>query len=167
MRKLVIIISLAFGILLSSCGIYSFSGTSIQPDVKTYTVEPIVNKAMQVNPGLANQMTEDMIDKYKKLTNLNMVQENGDLIIYGEIMNYNIRPMAITADEVASQNRLTITVKITYTNQLHEEENFEKTFSSYADYDSTQSFDSVENALVDEILEKLIDDIFNATVANW
>lgn len=150
-----------------SCGIYSFSGTSIQPDVKTCEVEYFVNKAMQVNPSLANLLTEALIDKYRKLTSLDMVTDGGDLSVYGEITGYDIRPMAVTADEVASQTRLTITVRIFYANRLHPEEDFEKSFSAYQDFDSTQSFDSVEAGLVDDIIEILVEDIFNATVANW
>lgn len=152
---------------LSACGIYSFSGTSIKPDVKTCEVEYFVNKAMQVNPALANELTEALIDKYQKLTTLDIVNDNGDLTVYGEITNYDLRPMAVTADEVASQTRLTVTVKLYYTNRLHPEEDFEKSFSAYQDFDSSQAFDAVESTLVSDIIEILVEDIFNATVANW
>ena len=153
--------------LVSSCGIYSFSGTSIKPDVKTCEVEYFVNKAMQVNPSLANDLTEALIDKYNKLTTLDMVTDGGDLTVYGEILTYDLRPMAVTADEVASQTRLTIGIKLYYTNRLHPEEDFEKNFSAYQDFDSNQSFDAVESTLVYDIIEILVEDIFNATVANW
>ena len=152
---------------VSACGIYSFSGTSIKPDVKTCEVEYFENKAMQVNPALANELTEALIDKYQKLTSLQMVSEGGHLNVYGEITNYDLRPMAVTADEVASQTRLTIGIKLYFTNHLHPEENFEKTFSAYQDFDSSQSFDAVESTLVTDIIEILVEDIFNATVANW
>lgn len=154
--------------LVSGCKIsYSFSGTSIQPDVKTYTVEYFENKAQRIYPSLANTVTEELIDKYKKLTRLNMVSEMGDITVSGIITGYDTKPMAITADEVASQNRLTITVKIMFTNRLHPDEDFEKSFSAYSDYDSMQSLDAVEGALCEDIVEILIEDIFNATVANW
>ena len=100
---------------VSACGIYSFSGTSIKPDVKTCEVEYFENKAMQVNPALANELTEALIDKYQKLTSLQMVSEGGHLNVYGEITNYDLRPMAVTADEVASQTRLTIGIKLYFT----------------------------------------------------
>lgn len=166
MKNIILIIILSLS-LISGCGIYSFSGTSIQPDVNTFTVEYFENKALMVNPSLANNMSEALIDKYRKLTKLKQQEENGDLIIYGEITGYDTRPMAVTADEVVAQNRLTITVKIKYTNTLHSEEDFEKTFSGYADYDSTQMLQSVESQLCDDIIEIIIEDIFNATVANW
>lgn len=154
--------------LLQGCRIsYSFSGTSIQPDVMTFMVEYFENKAMKVNPSLSNNLTEALIDKYTKLTRLKMDTESGDICVSGEITGYDTRPMAITADEVAAQNRLTVTLKIKYTNRLHPDEDFEKNFSAYSDYDSMQSLDAVEASLCDEIIEKLVEDIFNATVANW
>jgi hypothetical protein len=155
-------------VLVVACKVsYSFSGTSIAADVKSITVEPFENKALKVNPSLANSLTESMIDKYKKLTSLTIETDGGDLVVYGVVQGYETRPMAITAEEVASQNRLTVTVKIIYKNKLHPKEDFEKSFSAYADYDSMQPLDAVEASLCDEIIEKLVDDIFNATVANW
>lgn len=164
---------LILGFIISICSLsgcrvqYSFSGTSIQPDVKSFTVEYFENKALKVNPSLSNNLSEALIDKYRKLTSLEMLEEGGDLLVYGEITGYDTKPIAVTADEVASQNRLTITVKLYYTNKLHPDEDFEKSFSAFADYDSMQSLDSVESELCDDIIEILVEDIFNATVANW
>lgn len=156
-----------FVAVLASCGVYSFSGTSIQPDVRTIAVEYFENKALKVNPTLASSLSNALIDKYRRLTSLDILTENGDMNVYGEITSYDTRPTAVTADEVASKNRLTITVKVYFTNRLHPEENFEKSFSAYADYDSTQLLDAVESSLCAEIIEILVEDIFNATVANW
>lgn len=170
MKKVILIslILIPFLFSLSGCKVsYGFSGTSIQPDVMTFTVEYFENKAQKVNPSLANTLTEELIDKYRKLTRLTQTTEGGDLVVYGEIVGYDTKPMAVTADEVASQNRLTVTVKIIYTNKLHDKENFEKTFSAFADYDSMQSLDAVESTLCDDIIKILVEDIFNATVANW
>ena len=153
--------------LCGGCGIYSFSGTSIQPDVKTITIEPVVNKAMKVNPTLANTLFEQMCDKYKKLTKLEQVDEDGDLNVLATIESYQVSAAAVTANEVAALNRLTVTVKVKFVNEKHPEENFEKSFAAYEDYDSTNSIDAVEGLLCDTIVEKLIEDIFNATVANW
>lgn len=161
----VVVMVLCIG--LYGCGIYSFSGTSIQPDVKTIAIEYFQNKAMRVNPALSNTLSEALIDKYRKLTRLDIVQEAGDLNVSGEITSYETRPTAVTADEVAAQNRLTITVKVIFTNRLHPEDDFEKSFSAYSDYDSMQSLDAVESNLCDDIVELLVDDIFNSTVANW
>ena len=92
---------------------------------------------------------------------------DGDLEIAGEITGYDVKATAVTADEVAAQNRLTVTVKIAFTNRKYPNEDFEKSFSAYADYDSMQSLDTVEGSLCEEIVEKLVEDIFNATVATW
>lgn len=154
-------------LLPGSCGIYSFSGTSIQPDVKTICIEPVVNKATKVNPSLANQLTEALNDKYRKLTRLEQVSEDGDLYLLVTIESYDVRAAAITANEVAAMNRLTVTCKVQFVNTLHEEDNIEQSFAAYEDYDSNNSIDMVEAQLCDQIVTKLVDDIFNATVAQW
>ena len=153
---------------LSGCGIYSFSGTSIKPDVQTITIEPVVNNALKVNPTLANSFTEALKDKFKKLTSLKEEEEDGDLQLIVTIESYDVRAQAITADEVAAQNRLTVTANATFINVLHPEENFEKKqFAAYQDYNSELSLDAVEASLCDDIIETLVEDIFNASVAQW
>lgn len=152
---------------VASCGIYSFSGTSIQPDVKSVTINYFEYKALRVNPSFSNDITEALKDKFKKMTRLEQVDMDGDLEITGEVTGYDSRATAVTAQEVAAKNRLTVSVKITFTNRLYPEEDFEKSFSAYADYDSMQSLDAVEGTLCEEIIEQLVEDILNATVANW
>ena len=154
-------------LLVDGCGIYSFSGTSIQADVKTINIEPVVNKAPKINPQLAPQLTEALNDKYRKLTKLEQVEEEGDLNLTVTVESYEVRATAVTANEVAAMNRLTITCKVVFTNVLHPEDNIEQSFAAYEDYDSNNSLDMVEATLCDTIIEKLVDDIFNATVAQW
>ena len=163
-NSLLFIILLA---LLTSCGIYSFSGTSIQPDVKTVTVNYFGYTALQVNPSLANDLTEAVKEKFRRLTRLEQVESDGDLELTAEVSGYDVRASSISAEEVAAQNRLTVTVKLNFMNRKHTEDAFEKNFSAYADFDATQSLDSAEGALCEEIIEKIVEDIFNATVANW
>lgn len=155
-------------LLVHSCGIYSFSGSSIDyTSVKTITINYFEYKALKVNPSLSNDLTEALRDQFRKQTRLEQVEMDGDLEIEGEITGYDVRATAVTANEVASQNRLTVTVKIKFTNRKDSSQDVEKSFSQYADYDSTNSLDAVESALCEEIVEKLCDDIFNATVAQW
>lgn len=154
-------------LLVRSCGIYSFSGTSIQPDVKTICIEPVVNKSTKVNPSLANLLTEALNDKYRKLTKLEQVADAGDLNLLVTIESYDVRATAVTANEVAAMNRLTVTCKVVFTNHLHPEDNVEQSFAGYEDYDSNNSLDMVEGQLCETIVEKIVDDIFNATVAQW
>ena len=168
MKKLLVIL-LGAVLLLQGCSVinYSFSGTSIQPDVKTVTINYFEYTALRVNPSLSNDLTEALKDKFRKMTRLEQVDLDGDLEITGAVAGYDVKASAVTANEVAAQNRLTVTVKISYTNRKYPEEDFEKSFSQYADYDSTQSLDAVEGTLCEEIVDKLCEDILNATVANW
>ncbi len=166
MKRLIICVLLALP-LLSACGIYSFTGTSIQADVKTITINYFDYKALKVNPTLSNDLTEALKDQFRKLTRLEQVDMDGDLEISGEVTGYDVRAAAITADEVAAQNRLTVSVKINFENRKYPEDNLEQSFSAYEDYDSMQSLEAVESTLCESIVKKLIEDIFNATVAQW
>ena len=172
MKKLTRIISLALALsalLLTGvgCGIYSFSGTSIQPDVNSITINYIEYKALKVNPSLSNDLTEALKEQFRKMTKLEQVEMDGDLEIEGQITGYDVRATAVTANEQAAQSRLPVNVKISFTNRKHPEDDLEQSFSAYADFDATMSLDSVEASLCQEIVEKLVEDIFNATVAQW
>lgn len=165
MKKYLYIIVVLF--ILTSCGIYSFSGTSIQPDVTSITVYNIENRAMRVNPALSNALTEELKEKYRRFTKLRLENDRGDLQVEGQITSYETVSIAVTAQEVAAQNRLTVTVKVNFTNVKYPKENFEKNFAAFEDYPSTSSLDAVEARLVESIVKKLVEEIFNATVANW
>lgn len=166
MKRLLIIIALA--LCLAGCGIYSFTGTSIDPDVHTICIPTFEYKAMRVNPSLANELSEEIRNRFRRMTRLEQVEMDGDLEIIGEISGYDVQASAVTADEVAAQNRLTVSVRVDFNNVKHPEESFSgKSFSAYADYDSSNSLDAVESTLCAEIIDKIVEDIFNATVAQW
>ena len=169
MMKAVRIFVLSLAVLaVSACGIYSFSGTSIKPDVKTITINYLEYKAMKVNPSLSNDLTEAIRNQFRRMTNLEQVEMDGDLEISGQVTGYDVRASAVTAGDVAAMNRLTVTVKVDFTNRKYPEEDFSgKSFSAYGDYESTTSLDAVESALCAEIIDKIVEDIFNATVAQW
>ena len=155
-------------VIVHSCGIYSFTGTSIQSDVKTITINYFEYKALKVNPSLSNQITEALQEKFIKLTKLELVDVEGDMEIIGEVTGYDVKATAITANEQAAQNRLTVNVKISFINNKYPEDSFDnKSFSAYADFDANQTLDAVESTLCEEIVEQLCEDIFNATVAQW
>ena len=153
--------------MAAGCGIYSFSGTSIQPDVRTITINYFEYQAEKVNPSLSNQLTEELRTQFRKMTRLEQVDLDGDLEIEGAITGYDVQATAVTADEVAARNKLNVTVKITFTNRLYPEDNLEQNFSASEEYDSMQSLDAVQETLCAEIVKKLVEDIFNATVAQW
>lgn len=166
MRKFVSI--LAGSMLMVSCGIYSFTGTSIQADVKTITIPYVEYKALRVNPSLSGDLTEALQEKFRKLTRLEQVDVDGDMELVCEVTGYDVSATAVTADEQAAQSRLTVTVKIDFSNKKYPEDDVtNKTFSAYEDFDATLALDAVEATLCETIIEKLVEDIFNATVAQW
>jgi hypothetical protein len=164
MKRLIIILA---ALAVSSCGIYSFSGTSIQPDVKTITIPYVEYTALRVNPSLSNDLTEALKEKYRKLTRLEEVDVDGDLELVCSVTGYDVKATAVTANEMASQNRLTVTVKVEFSNKKYPEDDVTNNFSAYEDFDATMSLDAVESGLCETIIEKLVEDIFNATVAQW
>ena len=169
MKKILAAVVLTASLLLGGCSIvkYSFSGTSIDPSVKTVTINYFEYKALKVNPSLSNDLTEAMKDKFRKLTKLEQVEMDGDLELSGAVTGYEVRAAAVTANEVAAMNRLTVTASLKFTNRKFPEEDFEQSFSAYSDYDSNNSLDAVEASLCEEIVQKLIEDMFNASVAQW
>ena len=163
-RKLLAIVLAAF---LSACGFYSFTGASISPDVKTVSVQYFPNRAATIQPTLSQVFTERLKDYFLEQTNLSLEADVGDLNFSGEIVKYEIKPIAIQANEQAAQNRLTIVVKVKFENTKDESKNFEQKFSRYADYDSSQSLANVEEDLIEQITNELAEDIFNKAVVNW
>ena len=120
---------------LQACkGGYSFTGTSISPDVKSVSIAYINNMAPIVYPSLSNTLTETLKDKFTRNTRLDLIEEEGDLQFEGEVTNYDVTSMAVQANEVAATNRLTITVKIRFTNNVDEKQSYDKSFSAYEDF---------------------------------
>jgi hypothetical protein len=152
---------------LHSCGIYSFSQSYLSPEVKTVSIQYFPNMALLVVPTLSNSFTEALKDMFTKQTRLTQVDSEGHLQFSGEIRDYSITPTAITGEEVASQNRLTIRVKVKYVNQTDETQNFDKDFSAYADFPGTASIEQYQAQLIEEITKTLVENIFNASVGNW
>ena len=168
MKKIGILFSLLTLITIQSCGIYSFTGTNINPDVKTVQIDYFPNEAILVEPSLSQVFTTQLRDLFDTQTNLTSVSSGGDLQFEGEITGYKINPMTATAQQTAAQNRLTITVNVRFFNNKNEEDNFEKNFSHYYDYDANaQLIGSALDDAFDEIIERIAQDIFNASVAKW
>ncbi|MDH6312298.1 hypothetical protein M2137_001068 [Parabacteroides sp. PFB2-10] len=156
-------------LLVTACTIsYKFNAASINYDViKTITIHEFPNQAPRVYPPLSQTLTEEMKDLYNRKTRLQQVQQNGDLEIEGEIVGYDETPMAVQEDAFASSSKLTVTVRVRYTNKHEPDKDFEQTFSAYREYPATQMLNDVEESLNAEIIEEINDQIFNATVANW
>ena len=154
-------------IMLCSCGVYTFSGASISNEIKTANVHYFQNQASLAPSNVPLLLTESLKDKLIAETNLLLTTNEADLDFSGYISNYSIKPVAIQANETAAKNRLTISVKVTFVNYRQTEFDYEKTFSSYADYDSKQDFSSLENELTTEIINELTESIFNEALASW
>jgi len=168
MKKILYIISLFIGLTtIIGCGAYSFTGGNTG-NAKTIQVDFFPNQAPLVEPILSQKFTQDLQDLFTRQTNLTLVNSGGDLHFSGEIVDYRITPMSATAQQTAAQNRLTITVNVNFINALEEKDNFEKRFSFYYDYGANQQLTGgvLETAL-DEIIERITQDIFNASVAKW
>ncbi|HSV88064.1 MAG TPA: LptE family protein [Bacteroidales bacterium] len=153
--------------LLHSCGIYSFTGASIPPQATTFSVSMFPNHAQLVQPTLSNRFTEALMDRFLRQTNLRLVPSGGDLHFEGSITDYNTAPAAITGDDRAALNRLTITVRVNFINEYVPEQNFERSFSRFWDYPSTRSLSEVEDEAITIISEALVEDIFNQAVVHW
>lgn len=164
--KLSICLLLSFT-LFTKCGVYSFSGVSISPEVKTVSIDFFPNMAPLVVPLLSNTFTDALQQKFITQTRLLLVTSDGDIALSGEIRGYDIAPTAVTGDDVASKNRLTIRVRVKFENKIDPNQNYDREFSAYEDFPGTQSITQVQNVLIERIVETLSENIFNASVANW
>lgn len=154
--------------MASGCtGGYSFTGASIPPGAKTISVKTFPNYAPTVNPQLSQKLTDELRNMFSSQTSLSVANSDGDLQIEGEITGYATRASSLSSTDEVSMNRLTVTIKVRFTNTVNEEANFDQSFSRYRDYNASRDFSSVESALVDEIVTELCEDVFNKAVVNW
>lgn len=152
-------------IALQSCKInYSLSGGNLEG---TLTITDFPNRAPKVNPDLSQMFTEDFKAKFISQTSLELINGFGDYNFEGEITDYSTKSLAIQANETASLNRLSISVRIKFTDSKESKNDFDQTFTRFEDYDSSVSLDDVEAELSKAIVEQIIEDVFNKSVVNW
>ena len=152
---------------LSGCSVYNFTGTG-KIDAETFQVNYFQNNAQLIEPGIDRQFTLELQDLIQNQTNLNLVNTGGDLVYEGEITDYRISPMTATADQRASQNRLSINILVRFSNKKKEEDDFEKTFSFFYDYPATEQLVGARRSeALDVIFERITQDIFNESLAKW
>lgn len=167
MRLKTVLLSLIIITTFIACGAYSFTGGNTG-DAKTIQIDFFPNQAPLVEPVLTQRFTNDLQDLFTRQTNLTLTNSNGDLHFNGEITGFRVTPMSGTAEQTAAQNRLTVTVNVRFTNKLEEKDDFEKTFSFYSDFAANaQLTGSILESALDEIVERITQDIFNASVAKW
>lgn len=162
------IIVALFCLVLTACSVsYSFTGADIPAEAKTFSVSYFGNSTALAGPQYRQQVTEALKDFLLGQTPLNLAKNQGDLHFSGTVTKYDVSPIALQTGDQGARQRLTIALKVTYVNSFDEKKSFEQTFTRFADFDTDQAFDSVEDALIEEINEQLIQDIFNASVGNW
>ncbi|TYA57955.1 LptE family protein [Formosa maritima] len=169
MKKIVLYSILIISTLtLIGCGAYSFTGASISSDTKSFQVNYFRNDAILVEPGLDRQFTLALQDLLLNQTNLELVTSGGDLVYEGEITEYRISPTTATANNTAAQNKLTISVNVRFYNRKNEEDDMEQRFSFFYDYEGDANLVGAQKVIaIEEIFERLTQDIFNATLAKW
>lgn len=162
------IISITFliGILSNSCGSYNFTGGDIG-NAKTFQVNYFQNVAPIIEPGLDRDFTQFLQNLIVTQTNLDLVTSNADLVYEGEIVEYRIIPNSATANQTAAQNRLTIAVNVRYFNNVEEDKDFERRFSFFFDYPASTPIESIKTEAQEAIFERIGQDIFNASLADW
>lgn len=154
-------------LFLVGCGVYKFNTGNVG-NAKTIQVDFFPNQASLVEPSLSQKFTQDLQDLFLQQTSLSLVPAGGDLRFEGEITGYRVNPMSATSQQTAAQNRLTVTINVRYYNKLKEEDDFEKSFSFYSDFAAnSQLTGSVLESALDEILDRITQDIFNASVGKW
>lgn len=167
MKYVIIVLSITITMLLNGCGIYNFTGAK-PVNAKTFQVNYFQNNADLIEPGIDLKFTRELQDIIQNQTNLNLVNQGGELLYEGEIVDYRISPMTATADQRAAQNRLTIAVNVRFSNRNKEEDNFEKRFSFFYDFDANEQLvGSKLSAGLEEIFERITQDIFNESLAKW
>lgn len=170
-HKLIFPLLLLCAMLQTGCifmkGGYSLSGASIPEAAKTFSVAYFPNNAPMVSPTLSTTLTEALKDKFSRQTKLQMVEEGGDFAFEGEITGYASTTASVSSDNYALLNRLTITVRVKFTNAIDPNASFTQTFSQFTEYDSQQLLTDVQQSLDEEIVKQLVTDIFMASASNW
>ena len=166
MRKIVLLLCMG---LLNACVIsYKFNGASIDySTTKTISIADFPNVAALVYTPLSNNLSDGIRDLFQRQTRLEQVRRGGNLEIEGEITGYALTPMAVSADSYAAETKLTITVKVRFTNNVAPEESFEKTYTAYQTFDSSQMLNDVQDDLCTTMIAEIADQIYNDTVAKW
>lgn len=154
--------------LVYACKVsYSFTGINVSKEVKTFQVDYFPNNAPLVEPGLNEDFRNKLIDRLDRQTSLTQVKSGGDIVFQGEIVDYKIEPVALSSGQTAAQNRLTIAIKIDYVNNKNSEDDLNKKYSWYYDYPASTSLNDVKAQAQEDILNTILDNLFNDTLAKW
>ncbi|WP_026464171.1 LptE family protein [Adhaeribacter aquaticus] len=168
--KQLLLISLFTLLFLPGCITYSFTGTNIDPSIKTMTIRNFENNSGQGPAFLTNLVSEQFRTYFQRNTNLKLLPTGGDVELEGQILSYNVSPAAIQkvdGRDIAGQNRLTISVKVHYINNKDSKQDFEQTFSSFQDFPQSSNIMQLDDRSIQGIVERVVQDVFNKSLANW
>ena len=167
MKKTIFIVTLV--LLVSSCTMsYKFNGASIDYDLtKTMMISDFPNQAPLVYPPLEQRFNEELKDLFTRSTRLQFVNQNGDMEMEGEIVGYELTPLAVQEDSFASETRLTLTVRMRFRNNKAQGQDKEETIKAYRSFPADKMIDEVQDQLITELVKEITDQIFNTTMSNW
>lgn len=158
-----------FLVLCSSCSIsYKFNGSNIDYSlIRSISIEDFPNNAALVYAPLSNSLSEEIRDAYQRQTRLQVRRSGGDLELSGEIIGYEVTPMGVAADSYSAETKLTMRVQVHFVNNIHPEESFDRTYSAYQTFDSSQTLNNVQEQLCQTMIKEIVENIYNDTVAKW
>ncbi|CAM4104351.1 LptE family protein [Zobellia roscoffensis] len=170
-KNIYIAFSLILSLTFNGCGVYNFTGGNVGT-ATSFTIPTFQNYATQnpgstFEPGLERDFTLALQDRILNQTSLDLTSSNGDLLYEGEIVEFRISPMSATAQQTAAQNRLSMAVKVRFYNKTKEDADFEQRFSFFYDYPANSQLSSVKTEALEVIFERITQDIFNASLADW
>ena len=158
---------LSIACVFKGCGLYSFSGAALSSEVETVTVRRFPNNADLVNPELSQLFTQKLRQKLLQDTNLELVEQGGDLVFSGTIERYQVAAEVVQRGQQASKSELSIGISTKYQNKMDQKSGFDQMFSSNRTFDQSQTLNQVEGQLVEEITDNIIQDIFNQSINDW
>ncbi len=165
---------MAASLVLVSC--YSFTGSTLDPNIKTIQINEFIDNSALKNPTLAQQFSTDVQNRFLQRTTLKGTKENPDILIEGEITDYNpSTPATVSSSSVStssgtiqtSQNKMTISVKVHYENKYEPQKNFDRTYTDESTYSSDLDINQIEQSQVKIVTERIINKIFNDIIADW
>ena len=161
-------LALLFLLTCSACSVQmTMRGSSVPENVQTASVQLFQNRAPLINPLLSQTFTESMKDRITSESRLIINDEMGDVDFSGEITGYDLRPMAIQANPVSAETRMTISVRVRFRNFKNPQQNWESSFSAFSDFESSQNITAIEEQLVRDIVDQLTENIFNRAFSDW
>lgn len=164
----IVVVALVVAAMPSCLISYRFNGASIDySKTQSISIADFPNNAALVNPNLSNALSEGIRDIFSRQTRLSILPRNGDMELEGEITDYSLTPMAISADSYAAETKLTVTIRVRFTNNKAPEESFEKTYSAFQTFNSARLLTEVQDELCTAMVTELAESIYNDTVARW